>query len=111
MGRESRLIGQRAEERATTYLIDEGFTILERNFHSRFGEIDIVAQRDGVVHFVEVKYSKAYEPIVQITPAKMMKLYRAIEYYRLTKNLSLPYQIDALLIKDTSIELVENISL
>ena len=111
MGRVSRLSGQRAEERATTYLIDEGFTILERNFHSRFGEIDIIAQRDGVVHFVEVKYSKSYEPIIQITPAKMNKLFRTIEYYCLTKNLLLPYQIDALLVTDRSIELVENISL
>ena len=39
----SRAKGNFAEERAATFLYDEGYGVLERNFYSRFGEIDIIA--------------------------------------------------------------------
>ena len=40
---------------AARYLRDHGFEILSANYRTRFGEIDIVAQKDGVLSFVEVK--------------------------------------------------------
>lgn len=53
-----RAIGKRGEDLAAHFLVKEGYTILERNFHSRYGEIDIIAGIDDFIVFVEVKYRK-----------------------------------------------------
>ncbi|MEA1892504.1 MAG: YraN family protein, partial [Campylobacterota bacterium] len=51
----SRAKGNLAEEKACTFLYSNGFTVVEQNFYSRFGEIDIIATKDEVLHFIEVK--------------------------------------------------------
>ncbi|WP_172633858.1 YraN family protein [Caldisericum exile] len=48
-------MGKEGEDLATKYLISRGFKILERNFRTPFGEIDIIAVKDGKLHFIEVK--------------------------------------------------------
>lgn len=48
-------LGGRGEREAVKALKRSGYTILERNFRARGGEIDVIAFRDGVVAFVEVK--------------------------------------------------------
>lgn len=52
---EKRLLGQRGESLAAAVLEQRGYTILELNYRTRMGEIDIVADMEGVIHFVEVK--------------------------------------------------------
>jgi putative endonuclease len=47
--------GRRAEELAADFLRSQGFEILERNYHRRLGELDIVAQRAGVLVIAEVR--------------------------------------------------------
>lgn len=49
-------IGRAAEQKAADYLAKAGFVILCRNWRNRWCELDIVARRGSVVHFVEVKY-------------------------------------------------------
>ena len=49
--------GGTGENRAAAYLKQSGYHILERNFRSGAGEIDIIAEKDGTVFFVEVKSS------------------------------------------------------
>ena len=51
----SRVKGNLAEDKACKFLDENGFMLVERNFYSRFGEIDIIASKDEVLHFVEVK--------------------------------------------------------
>lgn len=51
----SQALGQWAEQRAQVYLEQQGFRILLRNFHSRFGEIDLIMTRSDELIFVEVK--------------------------------------------------------
>lgn len=87
-----------------------GYSICDRNFHSRFGEIDIIAQKDGVLHFFEVKYSKNYNPIERITPSKLAKIIKTIDYYMYKKRFDIDYQIDAVLVNDNLVEILENIS-
>ncbi len=111
MGKDSLLRGKKGEEKAVEYLIAQGFDILERNFHSKFGEVDIIARKNGILHFIEVKSSERYEPIYAITPAKLSKILRTVEYYRMKHRSTLAYQIDALLVRKDAIELVENISM
>ncbi|MCL1925582.1 MAG: YraN family protein [Syntrophorhabdaceae bacterium] len=48
--------GLAAEERACRYLEAEGFSIVERNHRSRTGEIDIVARKEGLLLFAEVRF-------------------------------------------------------
>ena len=56
MGIESYNLGKRGEDIAARYLIDKGYRIVERNFRSKRGEIDIVAYDKKMLVFVEVKY-------------------------------------------------------
>ena len=50
--------GRRAETAAAEWLQAKGFRIIERNWRTRWCEIDIVAEKEGRLHFIEVKYRK-----------------------------------------------------
>lgn len=55
-GLKNQATGQLGEQAAADYLSNQGYRILERNFRSRGGEVDIVARdRQGCIAFVEVK--------------------------------------------------------
>ena len=54
----NKIIGNIGENNAIKYLIDNGFTILERNYRYKRCEIDIIAQKDNHIHFIEVKKRK-----------------------------------------------------
>ena len=72
-------LGRRGEQLATAYLTKQGYRILARNWRCVHGEIDIVAERLGVVAVVEVKTrsSTAYgHPFDAITAAKAARLRR-----------------------------------
>jgi len=56
-------IGDLGEEISVKYLKNKGFSILETNYLRKWGEIDIVAEKDEVVHFIEVK-TVSYEVII-----------------------------------------------
>lgn len=60
-----RVTGADNEQRATEYLIDNGYSILERNFRNKTGEIDIIAQNDNLIVFVEVKYRSSKNTVMQ----------------------------------------------
>lgn len=51
--------GKLAEDFAACVLKKHGYKILQRNFRSRFGEIDIIAKKNEYLVFVEVKYRKS----------------------------------------------------
>jgi len=102
--------GKEAEEKASLYLIAQGYTIVARNFYSKFGEIDIIASKGDILHFCEVKFSQKYDPLTRITPSKMAKLIKTINYYFMRNPSSLHYQMDAILVMPTSIEIIKNIS-
>ncbi len=48
-------IGRQGEDQAVQFLIEKGFQIIERNYHSRFGEVDVVGVDKDVLVFIEVK--------------------------------------------------------
>ena len=52
---ENRRRGNLGEDFAADYLEKEGYRILERNYATKLGEIDIIAQKDNFIAFVEVK--------------------------------------------------------
>lgn len=109
----SRDFGSFSEDRAIDYLQERGFKIVDRNYYAKkLGEIDIIALKSGVLHFIEVKATKkSFEPIYNITPTKLRRVINSAEYYLKQKRLKYAWCIDALIIKGDSIELIENITL
>lgn len=89
----------------------EGFEIICRNFRSKFGEIDIIALKDEVITFFEVKFSKDYEPIHRITPSKLSKIIKTIDYFFMKYPYEYEYQISAVLLNESKIEILENLSI
>ena len=80
----ARAVGARAEDAACAFLRDRGYEILARNLRLGHGELDIVARRDGVTAFVEVKYrrdSRFGTPAEAVTPLKMRRIVSAASCY------------------------------
>jgi putative endonuclease len=50
--------GKLYEEKAANYLISSGFKTVATNYHSRWGEIDIIAEKNGTLYVIEVKGGK-----------------------------------------------------
>ena len=74
----------RGETLAVNYLRKKGYLILQRNYRSPFGEIDIIAQFKNRPVFLEVKYrtsSEYGEPYEAVNYLKVAKLKRLIAYY------------------------------
>ena len=82
--------GRRAEEVAAGYLEDKGFRILARNFRCRRGEIDIVAEEEDQIVFVEVRSlgpGATHLPEETVTPAKQRQVSRAALAYMQAQGL------------------------
>jgi putative endonuclease len=104
--------GKYFEAKAVDFLQSNGFRIIEQNYHAKkLGEIDIIAQKKDVYHFVEVKSGESFEAVYNITPQKLYKLYRAIDYYLKEKKLDVAYCIDAIIFANEELEYLENITL
>ena len=98
--------------KACEFLLSNGFFIVERNFYSRFGEIDIIATKDEVLHFIEVKSGLDYESAIQnITPQKLSRLIKTGNVYLKKNKLDVDFVYDAIVVTPKAIEFVENITL
>ena len=108
----SRAKGNIAEDKAVLFLEERGYFIAERNFYSRFGEIDIIATKDDVLHFVEVKSGEDYELAIQnITPTKLSRFIKTCNVYLKKNSYEGDYMIDAVVVTPDDVEIVENITL
>jgi len=105
----SRSKGDIGEDKACAFLEERGFELIDRNYYSRFGEIDIVAKKDDTLHFIEVK-SGDYDPIYQITPRKISKIIKTANIYMQKKRVDSDYCFDAVIVSD-EIELIENVTM
>lgn len=76
--------GKWGEEVATAYLEEQGFTILERNFRYGHIEVDIIAQRNDVLYFVEVKtrHGETYKAEWAVNAKKRALLWRAMMMWK-----------------------------
>ncbi len=84
-----RVIGNVGENYAVNYLKENGYTILERNYVAKNHEIDIIAKKDGIISFIEVKSRtlgkeslKEPRPASAVTPEKQRKIISAASYYK-----------------------------
>jgi len=104
-------LGKKGEKIAESYLLKKGYKILEKNFLIKrkggvfLGEIDLIAKKDDVFHFIEVKsgwrgfYEKDnFFPELKVNFQKRQKLTKLAEIW-LTKNkfpLDVKWQIDVI---------------
>ena len=82
-------MGAWGEDRAAEYLVRNGYVILKRNFHSRFGEIDIIAEKNNTICFVEVKTRKKSSYVMPgeaVTAGKQRKIILTAEFYLSSYN-------------------------
>jgi putative endonuclease len=102
-------IGIIGESLAVKFMIKKDFKILDRNYRKKWGEIDIISQKDSILHFVEVKtvtrksYNGVFEqeinnyrPEENLHPWKIERLKRTIQSYLIEKyeNRELIWQFD-----------------
>ncbi len=87
----TRAIGNGSEDVAAQELTRQGHAILERNWKTKYCEIDIVSQNDGTVYFTEVKHrknDKGGDGLAAITPKKLTQMKFAARLYVHNNNLA-----------------------
>ncbi len=110
-----KLLGKEGENRAARFLSEQGYKILERNYSTRSGELDLIALHQGVVVFVEVKTrtSDAFgAPELAVTPQKQRRMVKAaLGYIKLKKLHQVPCRFDIVAISagaEKEVELIQN---
>lgn len=99
---QKRELGNKGEDKAAHYLLEKGYSIVARNWTTKFGEIDIIAKRrDGAYVFVEVKTVRsdgAIRPEENITSQKLQRFLRTVDIYLRTAHASETtlWQVDAI---------------
>ena len=112
----TKTIGNFGENEAEKFLRKNGYKILERNYTTKLGEIDIIAQKDDYICFVEVK-TRSNEnygtPRDAVNYHKQKKIISVAKYYMLTKNKDMFLCFDVIVVvvnKDkTKVEKIEHI--
>ncbi len=108
----SQKIGQLGEDVACKFLMKHNFSVEERNYTKKWGEIDIIATKEGKLYFVEVKSvscetlpdPKDENPFIKrpeenMHPWKLKRLSRTIQTYLIHKRIgNTPWQFDLLLV-------------
>ena len=118
---EKQKTGNIGEETAASFLKGKGYKIIERNYRKKWGELDIVAELDGVLHFVEVKAisNPNFRPEDAIRTWKKERMSRAIRTYLLDHKIpdGTDFQIDIAAVfldfmrKKARIRMLENVNL
>jgi len=108
-----KLLGREGEDLAARFLTKKGYRILERNYRTRSGEIDLVALHDGAVVFVEVKTrtSDAFgAPELAVNPRKQQRMVKAaLGYLKYKKLHQVPCRFDVVAITTAAEQEVEHI--
>ena len=79
-------IGALGEEIASIFFENKGYSVIEKNYRKKWGEIDLITVKDGVIHFVEVKsvgniYNTLQMPEENVHEKKLKRLARTIQTY------------------------------
>lgn len=94
-------LGAEGERFVCSQLQHQSFTIIDRNWRCRFGEIDIIAKKNNILYFIEVRTRTIHPdktphygyPIEAITHVKINKLKQLATYYCYSKQLDYNYRL------------------
>ena len=110
--RNKRVIGGDYERIAGAYLTTQGYEIVEYNFYTRSGEIDLIARHEGYLVFVEVKYrenDKMGHPLEAVSMSKRRTICKCAAYYLKKKHLyDVPIRFDVVGILGDRIQVLQN---
>ena len=115
-------IGQLGEDLAVKFLKREGFSIICRNYTVKQGEIDVIAKKDSILYFFEVKsiiYKRdvsyeTYNPAENMHPKKIERFLKAVNIYLMNNEVSCETDIkllNVLIDQDEKVAKVEMIDL
>lgn len=109
-----RQTGNAGEDRACIWLANKGYEIVARNISCAYGEIDIIAKRQQIWHFVEVKTRQTAsfgEGVDAVDSRKLPKLIKSAQWYmaNIVKDED-SFQIDVISIDTDRISLFENVT-
>lgn len=100
------------EDLACSHLRRKGFSLVERNFRLRFGEIDIIARKGSLLVFCEVKTRESVKygrPFEAVTHSKQQRIRRLAEAYLAMKNPSFEdVRFDVISIEHGIVDHIEN---
>lgn len=97
MGRHKILLGREGEKIAEEYLVGRGYTLVQRNYRSPYGEVDLICQQEGTLVFVEVKTrsNRVYGyPEDAVNAQKQQHLIDAAEFFVQEKGWEGDWRID-----------------
>jgi len=88
--RPTKILGDDGELTVIQFLEKQGVSILDRNFRTKLGEVDIIAQKGQTIAFVEVKTRRKeyFDTSHVITLTKQRRLTKAAKYYMLCNNIT-----------------------
>jgi putative endonuclease len=101
MSNRNQRIGKWGESVAVEYLKGNGYTIVASNHRTPYGEIDIIAEKDGFITFIEVKTrtsSSLGPPEISVTPRKQEHMLAAAEHYAQEQEID-HWQIDVIAVE------------
>ena len=109
-------LGQTGESLAAWYLKKNGYNIIEQNYRTPLGEIDIIAREKKIIVFVEVKSRRSNRfgnPKWAVTPQKQRKISRvALQYLKSTRQMNISARFDVVAVSsnrdEPRIEIVKN---
>ena len=108
----TRNTGTSYERKAAEYLEQQGLVILKHNYRCRQGEIDLIAEKDGYLVFVEVKYRRTGQkgdPAEAVDYRKQKKISKVAEYYCWKKRkLNQPCRFDVICVLGQEIRHIEH---
>lgn len=114
MKKDNKVTGNKGETLAVEYLQKKGYKIIERNFRTRFGEIDIVCQNAQTLIFVEVKTKIGHdfgEPEEMVNKKKISQVKKMGEVYLQGKGGDFLCRVDAVAVvlkEDGTVERLEH---
>ncbi|MBN2017869.1 MAG: YraN family protein [Candidatus Cloacimonetes bacterium] len=85
------------EDQAAKHLTSKGYAIIERNYHSPYGEIDIICSKNDELVLVEVKARRSHtfgEPLDAVTESKRQKIIKTAYHYLAKKEIDMPIRFD-----------------
>ena len=105
--------GKKGEFLAARYLEEKGYTVIARNYHSRYGEIDLIAKDEDTLVFVEVKYRSGAsfgDPSEAVTAKKQERIRKTARYYLCARQLSedTPCRFDVAAVLGSQIRLIKH---
>jgi len=101
MSKNLQRIGRWGESVAAEYLEKRGYTVVRQNARTPYGEIDIIAEKEGLTIFVEVKArttKKFGPPEVAVTPRKQEHMIATAQYYAQQNEID-HWQIDVIAVE------------